>query len=103
MLVNPWIREILLNKTPVIEPVPLNVPFTWILLPQELLFKIVQSVVALNLKVNRANTSFGVVGNGKSPKSQTIEPVAPRFGLNVIALGVGSGVKNTLPEAVLGT
>ena len=40
--------------------------------------KIVQSVVVLSLKLNLAKSVLGFAGNGKVPKSQTIDPVAPK-------------------------
>ena len=80
------------NATFVVAPTPALFPLTPIKLEHVALAKISQSVVALNLNVNLANNVLGLAGNGKVPKFQTIEPVAPKVGSKVPVMVVGFGV-----------
>ena len=55
-------------------------PYNVILLAHAGFESIAQLSVAFNLKRNEASKVCGFAGNGKVPKSQTIEPVAPKLG-----------------------
>ena len=79
---------------PVTAPVPFVKPFTNMLFEQFGLERIAQLSVALNLNLREANNVCGSAGKGNVPKSQTIDPVAPKFGSKNKLLGVGFGVKN---------
>ena len=67
------------------------------------MLRILQSVVAASLNDNFAKRVAGSAGNGKTPKSHTIEPVPPKVGLKVILFGVGKGENKTVPVALPAT
>ena len=92
------------KDTEVLLPIPVEYPFTGIKPAQLELLKIEQSEVAVRLNVNRAKTVLVFGGKTKVPKSQTKEPVAPKFGLKEMLFGVGvvCGLK-TVPTALPGT
>ena len=92
-----------MNEVPVIAPIPLVNPLTTISFTHSGLDKIAQFSVAFNLNLNDANNVCGSAGSGRVPKSQTIEPVAPKAGSKYKLFGVGFGENKIVLDKLPGT